>query len=249
MKNSPSPCRLRRRDFLSSTAAFLVLDLSTGQARTINQSVAWEPRQANPPAPAPLGPWTFFTADEAALVEAIVDRLIPADSHGPGGKETGCAVFIDQQLAGPYGRAEGLFMQPPFAQGLVSQGLQTPDAPAARYRSGLKAIADYVRAAFSGKTFRQLTPQDQDKVLSGLESGLVLLEDVDGAEFFALLLGNTMEGYFADPVYGGNRNMVGWKLLGFPGARYDYRDWIDRHNEPYPLPPVGIMGRPEWKAR
>jgi gluconate 2-dehydrogenase gamma chain len=190
----------------------------------------------------------FFTADEAALVEAIVDRLIPADNHGPGGKDAGCAVFIDRQLAGSYGRAEGLYMRPPFVQGLVSQGPQTPDAPAARYRSGLVAIANYVRASFAGKPFGELAPSDQDKVLAGLESGLILLENVDGAEFFALLLENAQEGYFADPVYGGNRDMVGWKLLGFPGARYDYRDWVERHNEPYPLPPVSIMGRADWNS-
>ena len=56
-------------------------------------------------------------------------------------------------------------------------------------------------------------------------------KDVKGAEFFALLLQNTQEGFFADPIYGGNRDMAGWKLVGFPGARYDYRDWVERHNE------------------
>ena len=39
------------------------------------------------------------------------------------------------------------------------------------------------------------------------------------------------EGFFSDPVYGGNRNMVGWSMIGFPGTRYDYRDLVDRHNE------------------
>src|SRR5262249_53638075 len=54
------------------------------------------------------------------------------------------------------------------------------------------------------------------------------------------------EGFFADPVYGGNRDMAGWKMIGYPGARYDYRDWVERHNERYPLPPVSIGGRPDW---
>ena len=74
------------------------------------------------------------------------------------------------------------------------------------------------------------------------------LEGADGKVFFETLLQNTKEGFFADPVYGGNRDMAGWKMIGFPGARYDYRDWIDRHNQRYPLPPVGIMGRPAWNA-
>jgi gluconate 2-dehydrogenase gamma chain len=191
----------------------------------------------------------FFTSDEASLVEAAVDRLIPPDDRGPGGKDAGCAVYIDRQLAGPYGRAEGLYMKPPFMPGAITQGYQLPDAPAARYRAGLKALADYVKSSFSGKTFGELSPADQDKVLAGLESGSITLKNVNAAEFFALFLGNTEEGFFADPIYGGNRDMAGWKLIGFPGARYDYRDWVERHNERYPLPPVSIMGRSDWTVR
>jgi gluconate 2-dehydrogenase gamma chain len=54
------------------------------------------------------------------------------------------------------------------------------------------------------------------------------------------------EGFFSDPIHGGNRDMAGWKMIGFPGIRYDYRDWISRHNERYPYPPVGIGGRADW---
>jgi gluconate 2-dehydrogenase gamma chain len=63
-----------------------------------------------------------FSADEAALVEAVVDRLIPSDDRGPGGKDAGCAVFIDRQLAGPYGRGDGLYLKPPFLRGVATQG-------------------------------------------------------------------------------------------------------------------------------
>ena len=86
-------------------------------------------------------------------------------------------------------------------------------------------------------------------MLADLESGSIALKDFKSAELFSLLLQNTMEGFFADPIYGGNRDMAGWKLVGFPGARYDYRDWVERHNEPYPLPPVSIMGRSDWTVR
>ena len=108
------------------------------------------------------------------------------------------------------------------------------NSPAARYRAGLKALADHVKDAFGGKAFRDLAPADQDKVLVGLEDGSIVLKDLEGADFFALLLQNTQEGFFADPIYGGNRDMAGWKLVGFPGARYDYRDWVSRHNERLP---------------
>jgi len=249
MMQTLSPARISRRRLLASAAAVLLTGTAAARALTISQGMPWAPGTATPPDPVRPGPWMFFTADEASLIEAAVDRLIPRDDRGPGGKDAGCAVFIDRQLAGPYGRADGLYMKPPFMPGAATQGYQMPDSPAGRYRAALKAVAEYVKAAFSGKSFRELAPPDQDKVLAGLESGSISLQQIDGAQFFALLLQNTQEGFFADPVYGGNRDMAGWKLLGFPGARYDYRDWVERHNEPYPLPPVSIMGRSDWTVR
>jgi gluconate 2-dehydrogenase gamma chain len=238
-----------RRLLLASATAFVFVGATLARARTLSGSLPWEPGTATPPAVVRPGPWMFFTADEAALVEAAVDRLIPADSRGPGGKDAGCAVFIDRQLAGPYGRSEGLYTRPPFMPAAATQGYQLPDAPAARYRIGLRALADYIKSNFAGKSFGDLAANDQDTVLKGLESGSIVLKDVKSADFFALLLANTQEGFFADPIYGGNRDMASWRLIGFPGARYDYRDWVERHNEAYPLPPVGIMGRSDWTVR
>jgi gluconate 2-dehydrogenase gamma chain len=249
MTNAIFPARISRRSLLASTAACLFVSSGSAGALTIGQGMPWSPGAARPPAPVRPGPWIFFSADEASLVEAAVDRLIPADKRGPGGKDAGCAVFIDRQLADPYGRGDGLYMKPPFMPGAATQGYQMPDTPAAQYRGGLKALGQYVKNAFRGKSFSQLPPRDQDQVLAGIESGSIALKDVNGAQFFALLLANTMEGFFADPIYGGNRDMAGWKLIGFPGARYDYRDWVERHNEPYPLPPVSILGRSEWEVR
>jgi gluconate 2-dehydrogenase gamma chain len=238
--------RLSRRLLLTSTAALLLSGTTVARALSISGAMPWAPGTATPPAVVRPGPWMFFTADEASAIEAAVDRLIPPDDRGPGGKDSGCAVFIDRQLAGPYGHSDGLYTRPPFMPGAATQGYQMPDTPAARYRAGLKALADYVKATFSGRSFQDLAPADQDKVLGGLESGSIELKDVKSAAFFTLLLQNTQEGFFADPIYGGNRDMAGWKLVGFPGARYDYRDWVEHHNETYPLPPVSIMGRSDW---
>jgi gluconate 2-dehydrogenase gamma chain len=243
---SPKPSR---RLLLTTATAFVFVGTTIARARTLSGSLPWEAGTATPPIAVRPGPWMFFTTDEAASIEAAVDRLIPPDNRGPGGKDAGCAVFIDRQLAGPYGRSEGLYTRPPFMPGVATQGYQLPDTPAARYRAGLKALADYIKSSFAGKSFRDLTLNDQDTVLKGLESGSIALKDVRSAEFFALLLANTQEGFFADPIYGGNRDMASWKLIGFPGARYDYRDWVERHNEPYPLPPVSIMGRSDWTVR
>ncbi len=247
--SSTSALQPSRRFFLTSAASFFVVGTTLARARTLTGGLPWQAGTAAPPVPVRPGPWLFFTADEAATVEAMVDRLIPPDDRGPGGKDAGCAVFIDRQLAGPYGRSEGLYVSPPFMPGAATQGYQRPDSPSARYRSGLRALADYIKSKFSGKSFRDLAASDQDAVLKGLESGSIVLKDARGAEFFTLLLTNTQEGFFADPIYGGNRDMASWKLIGFPGARYDYRDWVERHNEVYPLPPVSIMGRSDWTVK
>jgi gluconate 2-dehydrogenase gamma chain len=239
---------ISRRALLASAASIVVSSVSAN-ARIVTGAMPWSPSAANPPSPWRPGPWQFFTADEAATVEAAVDRLIPPDERGAGGKDAGCAVFIDRQLAGPYGQAEGLYMRPPFMAGAATQGNQSPDAPAALYRAGLRSLAEHVKANFAGASFAALSPQDQDSVLAGLEKGSIELKGVSSADFFNLLLQNTQEGYFADPIYGGNRDMAGWKLVGFPGTRYDYRDWVERHNEPYPLAPVAITGRPDWTVR
>jgi gluconate 2-dehydrogenase gamma chain len=219
---------------------------ASARALVVKDSLPWVPNAGSPPAAVHPGPWVYFTPEEGAAVEALVDRLIPPDPQTPGGNDAGCAVFIDRQLAGAYGSAEGLYMRGPFAEGTPQQGDQSPLTPAVRYRRSLAALDKYCRTTYAGKSFTQIPDTEKDKLLSGLEKGDVQLEGASGQAFFELLLQNTQEGFFADPVYGGNRNMVGWKMIGYPGARYDYRDWVERHNQRYPLPPVGITGRPEW---
>ena len=128
------------------------------------------------------------------------------------------------------------------------QHYQTARTPAQLYRAGISGVDAYVMKS-DGKAFAQLSSGEQDELLSGLEKGEVKLEGVNGKTFFGLLLQNTIEGYLSDPIYGGNRDMTAWKLIGFPGARYDYRDWVDKHNQRFPLPPVGLKGRPEWLSQ
>ncbi len=222
-------------------------------ARTISGRLPWSPFAGEPPKPVnPLG-WYFFNPSEVVTVEAIVDRLIPADALSIGGKEAGCAVFIDRQLAGSFGKSSRLYTKGPFLPGLPTQGEQSGLTPAGRYRLGLKALNDYVHAAHGKAGFAQLPAAEQDEVLRGLEDGKIELKLHPGFtthDFFELVLQNTMEGFFADPLYGGNRGMASWKMLGFPGARYDYRDHIDKYNQPYPRGPVSIYGGdPSWTAK
>jgi gluconate 2-dehydrogenase gamma chain len=237
----------KRRELLATTAIALLSAPSFPLADVVKGELPWTPGHADPPARVQPGPWQFFTAGEAATVEALVDRLIPPDPETPGGKDTGCAVFIDRQLAGPYGRFEDHYMAGPFHPGTKEQGDQSPLTPARHYRLALAALDTHCRAAFGGAAFVKLTDEQQDMVLRGLEDGSLKLDGVDGKQFFSMLLIDTRQGFFADPIYGGNKDMASWKMIGFPGARYDYRDWVHRHNERYPLPPVGISDHPNWK--
>jgi gluconate 2-dehydrogenase gamma chain len=236
--------RLDRRKLLGSAAS---LWISRGTAIAA-QSLPWEPDAGSPPAPIGKEAWVFFEPGEAAAVEALVDRLIPPDPDTPGGKDAGCAVFIDRQLAGPYGRQAGLYLSPPFIKGTKQQGPQNPDGPAVQYRKALTALDQYCRKE-KGGPFASLSDTDKDAIIGALESGAAKLDGADGQAFFELLLANVHEGFFADPIYGGNRDMCGWRMIGYPGARYDYRDWVMRHNERYPHPPVSFMGRTDWNAR
>jgi gluconate 2-dehydrogenase gamma chain len=243
-----APLQKSRRSFLIACAGLLVAGTSA-RARTIAGALPWEPGTASPPPRARPGPWQFFTADEAGMVEAIVDRLIPEDDRSVGGKGAGCAVYIDRQLAGPFGSSADLYTRPPFMPGVPGQGYQGPDAPAARFRTGLAALERYSRRVSAGKRFHELSGAEQDRLLTAMEDGTAAFDATRPDTFFSLVLQMTQEGFFADPIYGGNRGMAGWKLIGFPGARYDFRDWVDRHNEPYPMPPIGIMGSTKWTSR
>jgi gluconate 2-dehydrogenase gamma chain len=190
-----------------------------------------------------IGPdkaYVFFNSGEAAFVEAAVARMIPTDDLGPGGIEAGVPEFIDRQLAGEFGQGTRWYMQGPWSKGEGTQGYQSRMTPAAMYRAAIPAIDAAVGKAFAGRSFAQLPGEEQDSILSKIESGQLDLGQIEAKSFFEMFLQNVMEGFWSDPIYGGNKNMIGWKLIGFPGARYDHRDFVSRHGEPYPLPPVGL---------
>ena len=133
-----------------------------------------------------------------------------------------------------------------------------------KYVHGVEELDRRSRDRF-GTDFVSLDAKQQDSVLTDLaRPGLDLgsAEVVAGfapvetplqqtsveidLDFLPLLALHTRQGFYADPIYGGNRDMVGWKLIGFPGARYDHSAFVERHGERYPLPPVGLKGRAEW---
>lgn len=155
--------------------------------------------------------------------------------------------FIDSQLAGSFGKAETWYMKGPWADGTKQQGYQSRLAPAAMYRAAIADIDAHCRSTYTGKTFAAIAPADQDQVLHGLEKGDIKLpglaaDETSAKDFFDFLWKNTKEGFLSDPMYGGNRNFAGWRLIGFPGPRYSYLTEITAYGKPYALPPVGLLG-------
>ncbi len=184
----------------------------------------------------------FFQPHEWFFVKAAVARLIPSDDLGPGALEAGVPEFIDRQMDAVFGYAAIWYMQGPFVAAPPEFGYQAALAPRDVYRAGIAAINSYCKASFNGKTFAELDAASQDATLKLAEAGTLVFEGTSSKTFFTFLLQNTKEGYLSDPVHGGNKNAGSWKMIGFPGARADFADWVGRPGEKYPLPPVSING-------
>ena len=184
----------------------------------------------------------YFTGEEWAFLNAACARLIPADDNGPGAVELGVPEFIDREMDGGFGHAATWYMQGPFVSAAPEFGYQSPFTPRELYRAGIAAVDAHCRRMFDKKSFAELPMATQDAVLTDLESGALDFDNVSGKSFFGVLLQNTKEGYLADPIHGGNKGMASWKMIGFPGARADYIDWVEKHGVRYPYGPVGIAG-------
>jgi gluconate 2-dehydrogenase gamma chain len=184
--------------------------------------------------------YTFLAPPEAAFVEAAVDRLIPADNLTPSGTDCGVAVFIDRQLGGAWGSGDRLYMQGPWKKGTPTQGYQLPMTPAEFFRAGIASANAYCRQTYR-KEFDRLGPEQQVQVLQGMEQGRITIDHVPAQDFFDLLLDAAMEGFFADPIYGGNRDKVSWKMIGFPGVIAIYSEHIKTYrNRRYLVTPTSI---------
>ncbi len=227
----------RRRRLLTIAASAVPVQWVAGCAKVRDSAdVAGSAADATPAR-------LFFTESEWRCIDAAVSRLIPADDLGPGAREAAVTVFIDHQLAGPYGRAETWYLQGPWPEGTDEQGYQLKLTPAQLYRTAIRELDAYCASTQQSKRFSDLAAGAQDKVLAGLESGEVELASAPAKTWFEMLLQNTVEGFLADPMYGGNRDFIGWNMIGFPGPRYDYVAEIEQYNRRYALPPVGILGR------
>jgi gluconate 2-dehydrogenase gamma chain len=154
-------------------------------------------------------PLRFFDEEESRIVAAATERIFPSDETGPGAKEAGVVIFIDRQLAGPYGRDRYRYTQGPFESGAPDLGYQGEASPSQVYREGLKQL----------KGFDRWEPKKQDEKL----------REIEPSYFFSLLRRHTIEGMFCDPMHGGNIGLIGWQMIGFPGPRMSNREDMAKH--------------------
>lgn len=184
-------------------------------------------------------PYSFFKPDETNFIEAAVERLIPADENGPGALEAGVPSYLDKQLGGAWGAGERLYRTGPWHPGTPTQGYQLPFTPAELFRHALRGIkADLSKRGV--KSFGSMSAQEQDKYLDTLQNGDIDLDGVPSKVFFESLLGLTIEGYLSDPVYGGNKDMAAWKMIGFPGAYATYYNLVDQHGIQFNRAPMSL---------
>ena len=186
---------------------------------------------------------TFFNAAEWAFLGAAVDRLIPHDEHGPGAVESGVLEFLDRHMQTPFASGEVWYMQGPFLEAAPEFGYQGKLPLREILRVGIKSMDAHCVSSFSGKKFADLGHAKQEALLKDMEAGKIKLADISSKLFFSNLLSETRNGYFADPKHGGNKNMGAWKMIGYPGMRADYLDWVEVRDKPYPIGPVDLAGR------
>ena len=211
---------MKRREFLTVPAAAI--------GGTLLYTLAGEPVRLQAQNGTVKVPLRFFTAEEARVVSAACARIFPSDASGPGATEAGVVIFIDRQLAGPYGRDKYRYTKGPFVESYPEHGYQGKENPREIYRAGVATLGD----------FGGLSAADQDGKLKSIEK----------SRFFQLLRTHTIEGMFSDPMHGGNAGLIGWQLVGYPGPQMSYRNEVDKHfGQPWRPKPASleqIAGRP-----
>lgn len=202
------------------------------------------PAPPTDPEPDYLG---FFSAHEAATVDALVSRILPGDAEDPGAHEAGIMNFIDVKLSAYEGFWEPTYREPPFAEAatgsatgssnsapasgrsimvdpaeLERYGFQSMLTPREAYRVGLSSLDGYAMSS-AGSKFVDLSDGQQDAIVGALESGDATRFTTPSATgFFKMVRTDVIEGMFGDPAYGGNRDKAGWKLIRYPGAQRGY---------------------------
>ena len=181
----------------------------------------------------------FSRGEDFETLAAAAERIFPEDDQGPGAIELSVPYFIDKQLAGSWGINGNDYMKGPFKpERSDTHGYQTKLNRGEVFLNGLRRMQE-VSQKEHNETFANLDGEKQDEILKKFESGDIKMKGVESDTFFNLLRQTTIEGCYADPVYGGNKEMMGWKMIEYPGPRMGWEDGIDAKgflsNEPKSL--------------
>lgn len=228
-----------RREFLKVASAASVAGAGLTPALPV-PAPAQGASQGSKPSQAAPEVKLILTEPEAAFFAAAADTIIPADELSPSGSECGLVTFIDRQLASAWGGGAKMYRSGPFHLGTPEQGYQLPLTPRDFFVAGIVAANEWCTKTY-GKTFDRLTPAQRTEALKTMEGGKAEFVDFDSRLFFQRLLTINMEGFFADPIYGGNRNMASWRMLQYPGLPATYASKIDEYrNKRYIAEPQSI---------
>jgi gluconate 2-dehydrogenase gamma chain len=211
---------------------------AVGAAGAAAGGVLSQPAEAKETKPPPL---RFLTKWEFALVTAMAETIWPTDDLGPGARQAGVGYYIDGQLSAGWGKGHRFYLNGPFFTAADSgHGFQIPMTPADIYRAFLPAVDQYTKTKYGGP-YETRDAATQTKVMNDLRAGTASVAlagstSFTSADFFNMFRQNVLEGMLADPSYGGNKDMVGWKWVGFPGnpMRSQYAKLLF-NDQPYPL--------------
>jgi gluconate 2-dehydrogenase gamma chain len=230
---------MKRRIFLKASGATALVPAGSTLGQQQKQGAVASPQSSPGGTGTAAGGYLFFNPQEAAFIEAAVVRLIPPDEIGPSALQAGVPMYMDLQLRGAWGAGERLYRSGPWQQGTPQQGYQLPLTPAELFHTALRAIRDDLTRN-AGTPFENLQGPQQDAYLTRLQNGSVDLGSVPSKVFFDSLWGMTVEGYFSDPVYGGNKDMASWAMIGFPGAYGAYYELVDQYGVKFDHPPRSL---------
>lgn len=225
----------RRLFIVSAAGAVALMPVPAALSATSPALVA--PAAAAPPRKptAQSAGYTQLGPEEATFVEALVNVMCPADSLTPNGADCGLAIYFDRQLAGDFGKGGRMYSHGPWITGKPQQGYQLPLKPAEFFIAGIAAARGAAQARY-GKPFEQLAATDADAFLADIAAGKVTETRVSLADWFTQLVYPLFQqACFADPVYGGNRDKVFWKMVGYPGLpALHARNMVQFRGKPFP---------------
>lgn len=214
----------------------------------------------------------FLSEHQARTVEAMAARIIPGTPEEPGAREAGTVFYVDQLLTGHDGWPDPAYMEGPFAatysgdgppdpdddsvvwvheDELERYGRQGPFVPQEMYPMGITRL-DELAQERHGDDFVDLAEDDQDALLAAVEDGEdedveEIFDELSPSDFFEMVRIHTVQGFLSDPVYGGNRDMVGWRHVGFPGSRRSFSP-ADMLDEDYDVTPQSLLDLPPFNA-